>query len=48
MNEITNLLVSIHKGNTRMTDKQFADQYRGQAKKIRKGVHDFQQILEAE
>lgn len=48
MNEITNLLVAAHRGEMKMTDRQFANRYRGQAKKIKKGIQAFEKVLEAE
>lgn len=48
MNEITNLLIAVHRGEMKMTDRQFANRYRGQAKKIKNGVQAFEQVLETE
>ncbi|WP_332237902.1 hypothetical protein [Sporolactobacillus sp. KGMB 08714] len=46
MNEVTRLLVSIHNGNKRMTDQEFSSRFRGQSRRIQKGVHGFEHELE--
>ncbi|MDD9150423.1 MULTISPECIES: hypothetical protein [unclassified Sporolactobacillus] len=48
MNPITKTLIAIHRGENRMTDRQFSQVYHGRRREIRQGISEFEKVLEQE